>query len=162
MAMQVLRLRVLLFPDAQVGRPAIDVGRHVHAALLLGQRDAARVPAVGELARRVGDGQSEVVAQLRTGDALRLIFLVAGLPDAGEIGSGLRVARTLSRQRAHAAAAGRTLSRFNSFRFPVESADTTMNPHGPLTSARANSPEHYHGLLISELAPIADTIATRE
>ena len=35
-----LRFRILLFPDPQRERPVVDVGRHVHAALMLLQRQA--------------------------------------------------------------------------------------------------------------------------
>src|SRR5687768_3957054 len=80
--LQVLRLRMLLFPDAQVERSAEDIRRHVDAALLFRERDARGVPAVGVLARGVVDGQAEIVAELRARNALGLILVIAGLPDA--------------------------------------------------------------------------------
>src|SRR5262245_36890496 len=86
---QVLRLRVLLFPDAQVERAAIDVRRYVHAALLLGEREAGRVPAVRVLARRIIERETGVVGQFGAGNAIRLILVVARLPDSGEVRTGL-------------------------------------------------------------------------
>ena len=61
-------------------------GRDVHTALLFRQRDAGRVPAVGELPRRRVDRQAEIVAEVGARNALRKVFLVARPPGPREIG----------------------------------------------------------------------------
>ena len=81
-----LGLGIALFPDAQLQRTAIDVRRNVHLALVLVERQARRVPAERPLARRFGDREAEIVDEVRTGDALGLIFVIARSPAAGEIG----------------------------------------------------------------------------
>ena len=54
-------------------------------ALVLGQAVEVRVPAIRAEAKGVVDWNSEVIAQLRTRDALRLILVKAGSPLTGEI-----------------------------------------------------------------------------
>ena len=83
---ELLRVRVPIFPDAEVQRTAIDVGRDVHAALLFRQRDPRRIPAVGELPRRRVDRQAEIVAEVGARNALRKVFLVPRAPGPREIG----------------------------------------------------------------------------
>ena len=78
-----LRLRIFFFPDAQVQRASINVGRDVRLALMLGQREAGGVPAFGEHARAVGDGQARVIRQFRAGNAFPKILVNHRRPVAG-------------------------------------------------------------------------------
>jgi hypothetical protein len=71
----------------------------MHAALLFGQRDPRWIPAVAKLAGGVVDREPEVIAQLGTGNAFRLVFVIAGLPDPREIGLRERGRRHRQRQR---------------------------------------------------------------
>ena len=82
---QILRLGILLFPDAQVERAAIDVGRDVHAALLFREREARGVPAVCVLPRRLVDraGRCNRSALVRECD--RVDLRGSGLPHTREI-----------------------------------------------------------------------------
>ena len=88
MAIKILRLGIALLPDAKLERTAIDVRRDVHLALMLGQRQPRRIPAERPLARAVGDRQTEVVAELRTGNALGLIFGKARAQASRQVGRG--------------------------------------------------------------------------
>src|SRR3989442_13986016 len=54
-------------------------------ALMLGQRQQRRVPAVGMKARGFVDWKAEIIADLRSRDPLRLILVEARSPLAGEI-----------------------------------------------------------------------------
>ena len=62
---QLLRVAVHFLPDAQVGGSAPGVVGRVRAALILGQREQRRIPAIAAQARRVVDRQSEIVADIR-------------------------------------------------------------------------------------------------
>src|SRR5438105_12872038 len=57
-------------------------------ALMLGQREDRCVPAVGVQARGGVDRQAEIIANLGSRDAFRLIFVEARRPLAGEIVAG--------------------------------------------------------------------------
>ena len=63
---QVLGLRIAFLPDAQAKRAAMNIGRRMDLALMLGQAQAIRVPAQRPLARGCIDRQAEEVDQLRT------------------------------------------------------------------------------------------------
>src|ERR1700752_4256138 len=70
-----LRLGILLLPNAQVQRAVVDVGRHVYAALMLLKRQARGIPALSEQARGVVDRDAEIVAKVRSGPAVLFIFV---------------------------------------------------------------------------------------
>ena len=76
-----LRFGILLFPDSQAQRAMVDVGRHVHAALMLLQGEARGIPALGKQACRVVDRQAGVVAEIGTGTAIQLVLVRPGIPD---------------------------------------------------------------------------------
>ena len=81
----VLGRRVTLFGDPHADRAAQDVRRHVGAALVLGQRQAPRVPAVGiQPAGRV-DRQAGVVARIGTRSALGLVLVEQAHPVAVQV-----------------------------------------------------------------------------
>src|SRR5690348_13888752 len=56
-----LCLGVLLLPNAEIERPAINIWRDVDAALLFPKGKSRRIPTFRPLARRVVDGQPEIV-----------------------------------------------------------------------------------------------------
>ena len=62
---QLLGVAVHFLPDAQVGGAAPGVIGRMRAALILGQRQQRRVPAIAAQARRVVDRQPEIVADIR-------------------------------------------------------------------------------------------------
>jgi hypothetical protein len=57
-------------------------------ALMFRQCQQRRIPGVGPLARGVVDGEPGVVANLRAGDALGLIFMEDRRPNAVQINLG--------------------------------------------------------------------------
>src|SRR6185436_12016867 len=79
------------FRDADLDGAAVDVRGHVRAALVLRQRQARRVPAVGVLPGRGVERDAEVVAELRAGPPLGLILVKRAAPVAVE--RALRVRR---------------------------------------------------------------------
>ena len=85
---QLLRRRIDLLPDSEVGRAAGRVVRRMRFALVFRQRENGRVPAVSVQPRRLVDGDSEIVPDLGAGNALRLIFVKTRRPLAGEIEAG--------------------------------------------------------------------------
>ena len=62
----------------------------VHLALVLAQRQARGVPAVGRQTRAVGQRQPGVVAQLGPGNAIRLILVIPRTPLADQAHLGPR------------------------------------------------------------------------
>src|SRR5262249_18124111 len=66
---------VLFLPDAELQRTVVDVGSDVHAALMLLQRQARGVPALGKQACRIIDRESGVIPQVRAGAAVLLVFM---------------------------------------------------------------------------------------
>ena len=96
---ELLRVRIALFPDPELQRTSIYVGRDVHLALMLGQRQSRRIPAERPLPRAVGDRQAEIVAELGAGNALGLIFIESGAPAARQV--NLRVCRRRCRDDRH-------------------------------------------------------------
>src|SRR5215471_16960499 len=82
---ELARVWIPVFPDRDVGGPAIDVWRDVHAALLLGQRQPRGIPAFGVSPRSIGERQSGVVAEFRPRNALAEVFLVARRPGAAQV-----------------------------------------------------------------------------
>jgi hypothetical protein len=70
-----LRLGILLLPDAEVQRAVVDVGRHVHATLMLLKRQARGIPALSEETRGVVDRDAEIVAEVRSGPPVLFIFV---------------------------------------------------------------------------------------
>ena len=101
---QLLRRSVELAPDAQVRGAAGRVVGRMRLALMLGQREDRRVPAVGVQACRLVDRNPQVVADVRTGNALRLILVKPRRPLTREIGADDRARRSL---REHGHDAGR-------------------------------------------------------
>jgi hypothetical protein len=83
---ELLRIGVPILPDAKIQRAAVDIRRDVHTTLLFRQRDAGRIPAVGELSRRRVDRQTEIIAEVGARNTLRKVFLVPGTPGPREIG----------------------------------------------------------------------------
>src|SRR5262245_36089334 len=77
-----LRPGIDLFGDANADRPAVDIGRHVRAALMLWQREARCVPAVCVLAARGVHRNSEVVAEFWSRAALGLVLMKRAHPIA--------------------------------------------------------------------------------
>ena len=85
---QLLGFRISFFPDPDLQGTAIDIRNRVHLALMLLHGQSRRVPAQSPLTRFFVDRQSQVVGQLRTRYALRLILVVPGIPGAGQIDLG--------------------------------------------------------------------------
>jgi len=76
---------ILLLPDSQLQRTVVDVRRDVHAALVFLEREARRVPAVGEEPRGAVDRQAKVVAKVGTRSAILLVFVIpVRIPVAGK------------------------------------------------------------------------------
>ena len=71
--------------DAQVADAAEPVGGRMRLALVLGQRQQRRVPAVGAQPRGVVDRQAGVVADLGARHALDLVFVKDRRPHATQI-----------------------------------------------------------------------------
>ena len=82
---QLLRVAVHFLPDAQVRRTAPGVIGRMRAALILGQREQGRIPAIAPQARGVVDGQPEIIADIGPRDALQKIFVKLGRPLARRI-----------------------------------------------------------------------------
>src|SRR6187455_3717642 len=80
-----LRLGIAFVPDPQVERPAQDVRRRVGPALVLRHGEPRRVPGVGKGAGAVVDGQTEVVAERRPGNALGLVLVEDCVVAAAEV-----------------------------------------------------------------------------
>ncbi len=81
--------RVHLLPDAEVGGPPPAVVRSMCAALVFGQFDQCGIPAVAPQPRCIIDRQAEVVADLRSGDALEAVFVEARRPLSRRVHLGL-------------------------------------------------------------------------
>ncbi len=79
---QLLGLPVHFLPDAKVGGSAPCIVGRMGLALMFRQREQRCIPCVGSQPRRVVDRQTEVIADLRTGDSLRLIFVKPRRPFA--------------------------------------------------------------------------------
>ena len=75
---QALRLRVAFLPDSQAQRAAMNIGRRVDLALMLGQAQAIGIPAQRPLARCFVDRQPEEIHQLRARPALRAVLVKVG------------------------------------------------------------------------------------
>ena len=84
---ELLRRAVELAPDAQVGGAARRVVGGVRLALVFGQREDRRVPAVPVQAARFVDREAEIVADVRPWNALRLILVEPRRPLARQIGA---------------------------------------------------------------------------
>src|SRR5437667_4760160 len=81
---EILRIGIALVPDAELHRTAEDVAGVIDLALVLGDRAARDVPAVGVEARGLVDRQAGVVAPVAAGHAIHLILVVAPVPFAFE------------------------------------------------------------------------------
>src|SRR4029079_1199323 len=79
------RGRVDFLRDSQVRGSAPDVIGHVGPALPLGARLNGGIPRIAAHARRLVDRNPEVVAQLWSGHALRLVFPETRRPLTGEV-----------------------------------------------------------------------------
>src|SRR4029077_20505229 len=75
-------------PDAQIRRPSPGIIGRMRAALVFGQLEQRCVPGVGTQARRGIDGNSEIVADFRPGNAFGLILVVARRPLSRRIALG--------------------------------------------------------------------------
>ena len=75
-----LGVGVFLFPDPEVQRAVIDVGRHVHAALMFLQRKARSVPALSEEARGIINGKAREIAKIGTGNTLVIVLVMERAP----------------------------------------------------------------------------------
>ena len=81
-----LRGVVVVGPDADRRETSKSVVRRVRTALiLLHDRDAIGVPAVGAKPARLGERQARVVAKLRAGNALDRVFLIERRPLSREV-----------------------------------------------------------------------------
>ena len=87
-----LRGRILIAPHAQIADAAEAVGRRMGLALMFGQRQQRGIPRQRAHARRLGNRQSGVVADVRSGNPLGLVFVKERRPHAREI--DLRGCRT--------------------------------------------------------------------
>ena len=87
---QLLRLPVHFLPYSKVGGPAPCVVGRVWLALMFRQRQQRCIPGIRAQPRRIVDGQAQIIADLRTGDALRLIFVKPGSPFPRRIKLGKR------------------------------------------------------------------------
>src|ERR1700730_621896 len=79
-----LRLLVAFFPNMQIQGSTVDVGSHVNLALVLGQGETRRIPTEREHAGAFSNWQSEIIDQLRAGNALWEVFVKNGGPVARE------------------------------------------------------------------------------
>src|SRR5438034_10871124 len=77
---------VALLPDSQLQRTTIDICGGVDLTLVLRSFQTQRIPTERPAARRVIHRQSEVIDERRSRDALWLILVVTGAPDAGQVG----------------------------------------------------------------------------
>jgi len=78
--------RIVISRHPHVGQPAVSVvGRVLPALVFTDGRYAVGVVAVGAQARRVVDGEPEVVGQLGSGQPLGSVFVIDGHPGSGEI-----------------------------------------------------------------------------
>src|SRR5437016_6329957 len=77
-------------PNARVRRAAHAVIGGVRLALVLGQRQQGSVPAIRAHTSGVGQRDSEVIADIWSGDAFGLIFVESGVPLTGQIDLGRR------------------------------------------------------------------------
>ena len=98
---QLLRRRVDFLPDPQVRRTTRRVVGRVRLALMLGQRQQRCVPTVATQPGGVVDREAEVIADLRSWDALGLVLVKAGRPFSREVrpGGARHFARTQERSR---------------------------------------------------------------
>jgi hypothetical protein len=78
-------------PDRDVRLAAIDVGRHLHAALLFGHRDPRGIPAFRVTPGAIGQRQPRVITKLRPGNAFGEVFPIPRRPGAGQIDLGVCV-----------------------------------------------------------------------
>ena len=72
---QLLRLPVDFLPNAKISRTAPGVIGRVRFTLMLRQRKERCIPGIRSQPRRIVNRKTEVIANFRTGDALRLIFM---------------------------------------------------------------------------------------
>ncbi len=84
------RNRVHFLPDAQVRWAAPNVIGRVRSALPLRQGHHGSAPSVAPHAVRIVDRDAQIVAQLRTWNALRLVLVETGCPFTGEIDLTIR------------------------------------------------------------------------
>src|SRR2546422_958549 len=82
---ELLRVLIDFLPHAQIRRAPRGVVRRMRLALMLRQREQRRIPAVASQAGCIVDWKAEVVADFRTGNALRLIFMKPRSPFSGWI-----------------------------------------------------------------------------
>src|SRR5689334_6802320 len=82
---ELLADRIALFPDAQLQRPPVNVSRRVNLALVFRRLEPQRVPTERPLASRVIHRKAQVIDERGAGDALGLILLVTGAPDARKV-----------------------------------------------------------------------------
>ena len=80
-----LRIFVDFFRDPEICRPSGRVVRRVRLALMLGQRQQGCIPTIAPEPRCIIDRQAKVIPDLRTRDALRLIFVESRRPFTGRI-----------------------------------------------------------------------------
>src|SRR5262249_44466340 len=85
---KLLGFGIAILPDPQRQRTTIDVGRHVHLTLVLGQRQPRRIPAERPLACAVGDRQPEEIGELGAGNAFGKVLVVRRAPASGQIRLG--------------------------------------------------------------------------
>src|SRR6266850_4711656 len=82
---ELLRVLIHFLPDAQIRRPPRRVVCRMRLALMFGQREQRRIPAVGSQTSRIIDGKAEIVADFRTRNALRLVLVKSWSPFSGWI-----------------------------------------------------------------------------
>src|ERR1700688_2925049 len=86
-----LRLRILLFPDPQIKRSAIDIGNQVNLALMLGEGRSRRAPGESPGARAFVDGHTVILSERRIADRL---IVRRRRPVAAEVAAGRSRERT--------------------------------------------------------------------
>ena len=94
-----LRRRILVFPDPELDRAAVDVRDVVRLALVLEHRDARDVERLGILARGVVHRHAREVALHVAGHAIALVLVIAARPFADERRAARARASTQPRRR---------------------------------------------------------------